>query len=108
MKYLLSLLLLLLPMVSQAAPFLVSDPTTQEVSHCGLLLDDLPKTTSVVEVVEGGKRCKIDIASVGAGVHTAKATFINSTWGVESQPSVALTFTKMGTLSAPVGFRIEP
>jgi hypothetical protein len=97
-KVLLAALLLLVPTLVLATPFVTSDPTTQIVTHCGVLLDsgakvDIPVTTvNVTSAI-----CKYDIGTVSVGPHTIKVTFVNidPVWGrSESVTSVPLDFVR--------------
>jgi len=63
--------------VVTAAPFVVSDPTLQGVTHCGSVLDGGVKVDSLVSVSPLGKSCKIDVGAVGAGNHSITASFVN-------------------------------
>ena len=102
------LLVLFIPSLVNASPYLVSDPTVEEVTHCGYILDSNDKVDSPVEVVTEGKRCHIDLAGLPVGNHTIKATFANidPVWGrsesAESapfslvRPTVELTVTPSG------------
>lgn len=95
---LLIIILLLLPIIfvklAEAAPFIVSDDTTQTVTHCGYYLDSAPK----IDVpVTDTKACKVDLSSVTVGVHTVKLTYVLIVpgWGrSESAPSSPFTFTR--------------
>ena len=112
MKYLL-LFLFMLPGVSWSAPFVVSDWTLQDVTHCGQLFDTTPSIDVPVEVdLTLGKRCKLDLAGLPAGTHTIKATFVRANdpvWGrLESVPSVPFTLVKPGTPTLPGGLHLIP
>ena len=95
-----------------AAPFVVSDPTLQGVTHCGSVLDGGVKVDSVVAVSPLGKSCKIDIGSVGGGNHSITASFVNidPVYGrQESVQSAPLDFTVPGkSLNAPSVLRLVP
>ena len=97
MKFLSVLCLLVLSCgVVYAAPFVVSDPTLQGVTHCGYVLDGGVKVDSLVSVSPLGKSCKIDIGAVGVGNHSITASFVNidPTYGrQESVQSAPLDFT---------------
>lgn len=113
MKTLLLTLLLGLPSIAIAGPFVVTDPTTQIVTHCGYVLDVDAKVDSPVAVVTGGSMCKIDVSMVAAGSHTIKATFVNidPVWGrSESVFSVPLTFVRPASTlpNAPTNLMINP
>jgi len=111
MKRLFLLPFIIAPAMVYAAPFVVSDPSTQTVTHCAYVIDANAQVDSVVETVPEGKRCKIDIGSSLAGVHTLKAKFVNidPVWGrVESVFSPNFTYTKPGLLTAPGGLEIIP
>ena len=95
----------------RAAPFVVSDPSVQTVTHCGVMIDATAKVDSPVESVTGGKRCKYDVGGISTGTHTIKATFVNidPVWGrSESVFSVPLSVTRPGApVVAPAGLVIE-
>ena len=98
--------------VVYAAPFVVSDPTIQGVTHCGSVLDGGVKVDSLVAASPLGKSCKIDVGAVGAGNHSITASFVNidPTYGrVESAMSVPFDFTVPAkTLNAPGVLKIAP
>ena len=103
----------LLSVNALAAPFVVSDPTTQIVTHCGLYLDAASPVDVPVVKTATGANCKFDINSVSTGVHTVKATFINidPTWGrSESVTSAPFTFIRPASTMAnsPTGLAISP
>jgi len=113
MKTLLLTLLLGLPSIAIAGPFVTSDPTTQIVTHCGYVLDVEAKVDSPIAVVTGGNICKIDVGAVAAGSHTLKATFVNidPVWGrSESVFSAPLTFVRPASTlpTAPTTLTIKP
>ena len=98
-----------------AAPFLVSDPTIQTVTHCGIYMDDKPVVDVPVEVVTAGDRCKYDLSTLTEGSHTVTATFVNQdpVWGrVESASSAPFVFVRPtlggpgGTIGKPVNIHI--
>lgn len=91
----------------------VSDATTQTVTHCGVVLDNGTKSDIPVAVSADGKYCDINVTDVSVGVHNVKATFVNvdPVWGrVESAFSAPFTFTKpnLTAPSAPAGLVIKP
>ena len=113
MKFLNVLVLMALSVgVVTAAPFVVSDPTLQGVTHCGSVLDGGVKVDSVVAVSPLGKSCKIDIGSVGGGNHSIAASFVNidPVYGrqesVQSAPFVFVV--PSGTINAPGALKIVP
>ena len=81
-----------------AAPFVVSDSTTQVVTHCGVVLDSGSKIdVPVVTATPTTAICKYDISAVSVGPHTIKATFVNidPIWGrSESVFSSPLDFVR--------------
>lgn len=98
---------------ASAAPFLTSDPVSISPlpTHCGLYLDAAAKVEAAVVKDSTGTYCKFDIASVGVGAHTAKATHIvkDAIWGtLESGYSNTVNFTKPGAPAAPGGFGLSP
>jgi hypothetical protein len=109
--YLLSLLLVT-PVIS-AAPFVVSSPSTQTVTHCTLLLDAAPGVDVPVASDTTGKYCKFDMASLPTGDHTLTAKFVNidPIWGrSESVTAVPLLFTRPAArlTTAPTGLLLAP
>lgn len=98
--------LIALPSLSFASPFVVSDATTQKVTHCGVMLDSGAKVdVPVVSDSPTTAICKYDIGGVSVGPHTIKTTFINidPIWGrSESVYSTPLDFVRPGdTVSQP-------
>ena len=95
-----------------AAPFVVSDPTLQGVTHCGSVLDGGVKVDSIVAVSPLGKSCKIDIGTAGVGTHSIAASFVNidPIYGrVESAMSVPFVFVvPSGTINAPGALKLVP
>ena len=70
-------LLMIASFTVSSAPFVVSDPTLQGVTHCGSVLDGGVKLDSLVAVSPLGKSCKIDIGAVSVGKHSIAASFVN-------------------------------
>ena len=108
-KSLLFAALCLVSSLAYASPFVVSDPSSQTVTHCGVILDDGVK----YDVPVMGKACKIDISTVSVGSHTLKATFVNidPIWGrSESVTSAPLNFVRPPNTiyTAPVNLIITP
>lgn len=106
-------LLALLPLSALGAPFVVSDSTTQIVTHCGVVLDTAVKVDVPVVTDLTGKLCKYDLTAVSSGVHTLKVTFVNidPIWGrSESALSIPFTFTRPSpTITvSPAGLVITP
>lgn len=114
MKAYLFLLLSVVPLAAQSAPFVISDPSTDtpQPTHCGLLLDASPKVDVVVAKDANGKSyCQFDMAGITTGAHTVKATFVlnDPTWGrIESPVSVPLALTRPGSPTAPAGLGLKP
>jgi hypothetical protein len=112
-KLLSTLILLCLSPTIFAAPFVVSDSTTQTVTHCGILLDTNAKVEiPVTTVTPTTAICKFDVGNVSVGSHTIRATFINfdPLWGRnESVQSVGFTFERPGasTLISPSGLGLS-
>ena len=112
MKKVLLVAALLLPSLALAAPFVTSDPTTQKVTHCGILLDSGTKVDVPVATVSTTSAiCKYDIGAVNVGPHVIKATFVNidPVWGrSESVTSVPLDFVRPDNAitNPPVGLGI--
>lgn len=105
--------LLLGPAIAMATPFVVSDPTTQKVTHCGIQLDSGAKVeVPVTSVSTTSAICKYDVGGVTIGTHNIKATFINvdPVWGrSESVFSVPLDFVRPNNTIAtpPTGLDIS-
>lgn len=105
-------LLLILSTMAEASPFVVSDPTAQKVTHCGVVLDSGSKIdVPVITVTPTTAICKYDISAVSIGQHTIKTTFIyiDPVWGrAESTFSAPLDFERpSGTISnAPTNLTI--
>ena len=95
-----------------AAPFIVSDPTAQVVTHCGYILDGAAKVDSVVATSPLGKSCKIDIGAVAVGSHTLTASFVNidAVYGRSESPMTPnFTFVVPSkSLTTPIDLRIAP
>jgi len=104
--------ILIIPTSVLATPYVQSDPTTQIVTHCGILLDNGTKVdVPVVTVNATSAICKYDIGGVAVGPHTIKATFVNidPVWGrSESVYSVPLDFVRPGNAitNPPAGLGI--
>jgi hypothetical protein len=110
MKKLFLLIGLLYPLFVSASPFIVSDDTAQDVTHCGVFIDSDPK----IDIpVTDTKSCKYDINYVSVGAHTIKFTYvkIDPIWGrSESVESAPFTFTRPSqTIEvSPSGLLIAP
>ncbi len=103
--------LLVFPLQLLAAPFLTTDPTTQAVTHCGIVMGTSAKVVVPVFSDATGKYCKFDIATIAVGSHTAKASFINQdpVWGtLESAFSAPFTFVRPAIPAvAPTGLGVS-
>lgn len=95
MVYVAFVLLALVSAASQAAPFLVSDPSADtRPTHCGLYLDGAARKLAPVVSDATGKWCKFDLVGTATGSHTALASFVivdpiwGETEGVKSAPFV--------------------
>jgi hypothetical protein len=96
-----------------AAPFLVSDPLgDQSTTHCGYVVDGAAKAEIPVGTnATGQKICKIDLAAITTGTHTAVVTAIKTdpVWGrQESAPAPNFTFARPSAPTAPAGMAITP
>lgn len=111
-RFLIAIFLMMVANVANAAPFVTSDPTTQKVTHCGILLNsgakiEIPVTSASATTAI----CKYDIGTVAVGTHTIKATFINidPVWGrSESVTSIPLDFVRPNNVvnNPPTGLDI--
>lgn len=87
MKYLLTLIALLVASYSHAAPFLTSDPDpTGAADKCvwqeGANAPVETPTVVVAPAVTG--KCKIDLAPFTPGTHNLQVSFKSTLWGVSS------------------------
>lgn len=58
---------------------LVTDPTTQTVTHCRLIANNVKKPPVLVKVdATGGKYCSFAIDAYAPGIYNFEATFINN------------------------------
>jgi hypothetical protein len=114
-KILAALALSIFSIAANASPFIVSDPSIQDVSHCGVYMDGNPVVEVAVDIVAAGARCKFDVGSVTPGEHTVTATFIknDAAWGrLESASSVPFVFVRptsggASLINAPAGIKLE-
>ena len=94
-----------------SAPFVVSDPLDARATHCGILMDAIPKQAIPVVADVGGNICKFDLAGLANGSHTVRATAIavDPIWGSqESVESLPLSFVKPVPPSVPAGLGLKP
>lgn len=100
-------LLLALPGMAFAAPFVIAD-VVAGVGQCGVYLDATPRV--LVPAVAG--QCKYDLAGVSVGAHsvTMTAMTINDPiWGTqESAQSVPLAFSRPAGPAVPTGLVLIP
>ena len=103
MRYL--ILLLWLPGLAFASPFLVSDPSgVPEIDKC--VYQD--GTGPVVETLTLAGACHIDLAPFTSGNHNLQVWFRSTLWGVDSA-KVPFVLSKPATGgTGPTGVRIEP
>jgi hypothetical protein len=90
-----------------AAPFVVSDPVSVGVTHCGRYEGGVFKVD--VPIVAGA--CKFDIATqpTGTTVYTATAVVSDPLWGrQESVQSLPLSVVRSGVPAAPAALRTSP
>ncbi len=106
------LLLLLFTSPAFASPFVVSDPLTAGVTHCGLYLDSAAKVeVPVAKDANNASICKFDLASVSTGSHSLKATAIikDPVWGnQESVQTAPLAFVRPASPPTPAGLTLTP
>ena len=93
------LVALVLPAVVQAAPSIVSDPTTATaVTHCAWYMDATARQLVVAPKDGTGKPyCSLDVAGIANGAHTVKAAFVvqDPVWGTQEGPqSDPFAFTR--------------
>lgn len=98
--------LLLFCGAANAAPFVVSDPSNEAPTHCGVWMDSAPRQEIPVAIdATGAPYCRIDLESVSAGGHVIKASFVkkDAVWGtLESAQSAPFEFVRPGAPAAPL------
>lgn len=107
----LAFLLLLLPALADAAPFLVSDPwplTDLQPDACTYTkgVAPTPKPLTLNTNTAGQKFVRHDLAGTTSGSHTLTIVCTNTLWGVASPP-VNFQFAA-GAPTAPAGLRLAP
>jgi hypothetical protein len=103
--------ILLLAATVYAAPFIVSDPVDTHATHCGWKMDAGARTDVAVVLSGTNKICKLDLAGLAAGSHTASATAvaIDPTWGRSESPASAnFTFAVPSLPTVPSGLKLTP
>jgi hypothetical protein len=107
MKYVLALLIMLIPSVVFGSPFLVCDPIQQSFEVTEFILEIDGQVISVPPEVlpDGTFRIFYDLAGITNGNHTIRAKAKNI-WG-ESSWSAPFDFTS-GMPTIPGGYRIIP
>jgi len=94
--------------VANAAPFVVSDATTQTITGCKIQID----TAATFDSPAVNKACHVDVSNVSVGSHTIKAAFYNidPVWGRgESVFSSPLSFTRTSAITtAPSNLSLVP
>ena len=109
MKQIILAALLCAPVWASAAPFVVSDVTTQAVTNYLCSIDAGADQNSVPETVAGGVRVKFDLAGLASGSHTVTCKAQNTLWGVVSASSTPpFTVIKPASLTAPTTLIIVP
>jgi hypothetical protein len=93
---------------AQAAPFVLSDVTSEAVTGYTCSIDGGPDQASAPETVTGGVRVKFDLAGLAVGGHTITCKAQNSLWGIASVASSPLSVTKPASLVAPKNITIVP
>jgi hypothetical protein len=107
MKIIFTVLLFLFASTAMANPRLLSDATTQQVTHCGFYINgnSLPVELPV-EVSLSGRRCVMDISSFTTRTYTVYVTFIlySGVIRYESIPSNTITFAfpLIGSTTLPI------
>lgn len=104
MKIFLSLLLCI-PMIASAAPFLVSDPAPagSTATHC--VYQDGTAAAVVTPLVS--RACRADLAGMSVGSHSLQVWFRDDVWGTESA-KIPFVFTRPAAGgTGPAGVGIE-
>ena len=104
MKHILLFILFAMAATVSAAPFVVTDPTTETtVTHCAWYLDSQPRQlVAAPKDSSGNPYCKIDMSGTAKGSHTIAAAFViqDTIWGEQEGPkSVPLAFERPGAPS---------
>jgi hypothetical protein len=110
MRRLLMLAILFAVPTAWAAPFLEADLPDQATTHCALSLDGAAFGPDA-PVSGTPKTCKVDLASVAPGAHSARLVAVkaDAVWGrQESAPSAPFPFTRPGAPATPSGSRLVP
>jgi hypothetical protein len=113
MKKIIVLLVMLVPSVVFASPFVVSDPyasTVVQPTEFVVRVDGGADVVSPVETVTGGVRLQYDVGGVSAGSHTitVKAVRIDPIWGRLESTTVNFTFVRPAAPTAPASIGLEP
>lgn len=106
-------IVLMLPGMALAAPFVITDPLPAGVTQCGVYLDAGSVVRIPVTVSSPGSNiCKVDLATVTTGSHTISLTSITTNdpiWGsLESPRSSPLSFGRPSVPNAPGGLLLVP
>lgn len=110
------LLLLFLCNFSANAAFIESDPTLQNVTACGVWIDDVKQPDIPIVVANAGFKCQYNINYLAVGSeHVILMTYVNDadpSNRIESEPSATFYFVvpspvvQGGALDPPINLRL--
>ena len=110
MRYL-AAIALCLPLMAQAAPFLVTDPVDANGELCVLTMQGAAPQEFPVQTVGGQRICRIDVGpifAVGPNVLTLAVAKNDAVFGRLASTAVPFSAVKPGPPPAPTNIRLVP
>jgi len=112
MKYLVAILMVLVPALAFGAPFVTSDPyptTVTQPDGFVLTVDGGSQITSPAQAVTGGVRLHHDVSGVSTGSHTMriKAYKNDAVWGRLESDEAVFTFVRPASPAAPANIGLS-
>ena len=111
MKYLVAILMVLVPALAFGAPFVTSDADTSSYRPDGyvLTIDGGSQITSPAQAVTGGVRLHYDVSGVSTGSHTVriKAYKNDAVWGRLESEEAVFTFVRPAAPATPAGIGLS-
>ena len=108
MKALVIILSILIPSISLAAPFLVSDPNPSAVGGYSEITGAVWAPSPVNTQANGSIRVDMTAAPVGASNIQVRVCKTDSVWGVQCSSFVPFTWTRPGAPSAAGNIGLTP
>lgn len=105
-KLLIAIMVILLPVLAYASPFIVCDPyptTVEQPDYFNVTLDGGAVVQSTPQAVTGGLRLHFDLSGISNGTHNMTVAACNE-WGCSS--TVPFGFTK-AVPGAPANTRLS-